>query len=561
MKRFHFPFSILAVFFIAAFVVNGCKAPSVGYQVAQFSSMRVMDFAPFYGSNCSPTSPMDAYWYPVGQNRSTLANAYGLTYGAASVYTNLIQPGNYNVLVTPHLISDSTDVKAAITLAPNQKYTLVVTRASSGQFGDTLIQDGATNPAPNLTYVRFMNLQPDAGPLTVRVNDPMTGDLINTSPEAFNQVSAYVPLQTALDTSYAFFVTNAANQTIARLSYQTFVGGNSYTLVYAGDLCETLKESLADSTKSAIDTLRLRAFDDNSLGNDLTNPISPTFRYNIVNDIIPYGSNGYSSSYSSDTSIGFLLNGGGFPEYYNFSIPPISAYQGGGVYTSPTSSGALEVNYQSAVVPTTLVIEGFATNGSGTNQQELFNAGTETKLNESILLLDTNYNKPFTILFYDTVTSLPDTILSNELSGTSHYALIPVTDQSVDTAVTIEFIAGIVATGTNKAAANNYSLFYVSPDGGGQVYTAASNALKGLASGKASGAPPQVPLRIPVAAGGTIQLDVMDSIGEGLNAASVRIPGNKTSFTAQAGGIYEIISVGSKLNPKLLVMHVNADTP
>lgn len=313
MKRFHLPFSLFAVFFAAAMLVSGCKAPSVGYQISQFSTIRFMDFAPYYGENCSPTSPMDAYLTPVGQTRSSLANAYGISYGQASVYTNLLPAGNYNVLLTEHLVPDSTDLKAAISLAANQKYTFLVTRSSTGQFGSTLIQDGVPNPASNLAYVRFINLQPTAGSLTVHVNDPVTGDLVNTTPEGFNQVGPYVTLKTDLDTSYAFFVTNSAGQVISRLTYQTFTGGSCYTLVYAGDLCETRVASIADSSESALDTLRLRAFDDNNLGNDLTDPIQQSFRFNIVNDIIPIGNNIYSSNYPTNTSIGYTVNGQKLP--------------------------------------------------------------------------------------------------------------------------------------------------------------------------------------------------------------------------------------------------------
>ena len=154
-------------------------------------------------------------------------------------------------------------------------------------------------------------MQPNVGALTVHVNDPVTGVAITQTPLGFNQVGAYQPLTVALDTSFAFFVTNSNDQVIARLSDQTFVGGQSYTLVYAGDPCTTVANNPADSLVSALDTFRLRAFDDNSTGNDQTNPIQYTYRYNIINDIYPtapYDRNNPQNSY-----IGFLVNGEGFP--------------------------------------------------------------------------------------------------------------------------------------------------------------------------------------------------------------------------------------------------------
>jgi Domain of unknown function (DUF4397) len=546
MNRINSPFSLLAVFFVASLSMSGCKAPTVPYQISQFSTLRIMNFAPFYGSNCSPTAPMDAFWYPVGQARQTQASAYNILYGDASVYTNLIQSGNYNILVTPHLIPTTTDVQTTVTLAPNQKYSLVITRAQSGQFNSEFIQDGVSNPAQNLAYVRFMNLQPATGSLTVRVNDPVSGDIINPISDSFGQVSTYVPLQTAMDTSYTFFLTNSSNQIITRLGYQTFTGGNCYTLVYAGDPCQTLAKNNGDSTISSVDTLRLRAFDDNSGGNDLTNPIVPSFRFNIVNDIIPLSP--YDQNNPSDSTIGFLVNAEGFQEFNNYTIPAVHVYQGGGVNTAAMVNGAYEVNYQSLQVPNPMNVQGFVPSTS----LQLFYAKS---LSESALVGATaaaNYNKPFTFLFYDTV-SAKDTALSSQLASSSHYALLPVPDTSDPNSVIIEFISGIVQEGQNKSTAN-YSLFYVTPTGG-SVVQAPSNASKGRATGNS-----QI-LSIPLAAGTSSVFGVTDSIGEGGSGANVRVFGNTSSFTAQAGGIYEIVSMGTKVDPHLLIMQVNGNTP
>jgi hypothetical protein len=560
-KRSYLSFSILSVFFVGALVMSGCKAPSVPYQITQFSTMRIMDFAPYYGNNCSPTSPMDAYWYLAGQSRPTLANAYKLTYGQASAYSNLLQAGNYNVLITQDLLVDSVNVKTAITLAPSQKYTLIVTRASSGQYGDTLIQDGVPNPAQNLAYVRFINLQPGTSGLSVRTNDPVTGELINSTPLSFNQVSQYASLQTALDTSYAFFVTNASGQVIARLSYQSFVGGNCYTLVYAGDLCETRYTSIADSTQSALDTIRLRTFDDNSLGNDLTNPIQPSFRFNIVNDIIPTSppTPSYSFTYPQDTDIGFIVDGQTFPEFYNFTVPPIPAYQGGGENVASYEPGGtvLDVNYQSLLVPTAFNFQGSATNASGTDQQPLFNSGNASYVLSEGVLSGVNasnyYNKPFTFLLYDT---LPDNALTPpaDLDSVlpSKFALIPVPDTSSPDQITILFISGILLyEKPNNVATENWTIFYATDNAGTYTASAANDV----------GIQPYTSkiIQIPLAPGTTTQLTVTDSIGNKGGTGGNRIPGNSATFTAQAGGIYEIVSEGVKTNPHLLIMHVNSN--
>ncbi len=542
MKRFNFPLSISAVIFAAALAMSGCKAPTVDYQITQFSTLRIINFSPSIGSNCTPTAPIDAFWYLSGQPKPNQANAYNILYGDASVYTNLIQAGNYNVLITPHLIPGTTDVQTSITMLPSQKYSLVVTRASSGTFSSQLIQDGVPNPAQNLTYVRFMNLQPNVGQLTVRVNDPNTGDIINPVADTFGQISPYVTLQTVTDTNYTFFVTNASNQVIARLGYQTFIGGNCYTLVYAGDPCQTLADNPSEDTAlSLANALRLRAFDDNSGGADITNPVSQSFRFNIVNDIDPSASP-YDPNNPSDSTIGFLVNAEGFPEYNNYTIPVIPAYLGGGENVAAYEpGGALQVNYQSLTAPNPLSVQGFVPSTGS----QLFYA---MKLSETALLVDSNSGRPFTFLFYDTV-SVKDTGLSGQLALNTHYSLVPVTDVSDPNAVTIEFVSGIIGAGTTKSSSNNYSLFYVTP-AGGSVIQAPSNASKGRASGLS-----QI-LSIPVAAGSSVNLMVMDSIGEGGTGANARVAGNTASFTAQAGGIYEIVSEGTKTDPHLLIMHV-----
>ncbi len=551
MKRFHFSLSITAFFLVTALSVIGCKAPTVDYQLSQFATLRVMNFSP----NC--TAPMDVFWTLAGQARAPQANVYNLQYGAASVYTNLLQAGNYNVLVTPHLIPTESDLMTNITLAANQKYTLVITRPTqSGAFNTALIQDGVSNPSPTLTYVRFMNLQPGVGPLTVHVNDPITGAQINPVADTFGQVSSYVTLGTALDTSYTFFVTNSSNQVIARLGYQTFTAGNCYSLVYAGDLCNTVLNNPAHSTQSSDDTLRLRAFDDNSLGNDLTNPVTASFRYNIVNGIAPLNQAGaaqeyYDAQHPNDTTLGFLVNGQGFPEFYGYSIPPVPAFRGGGENVGTFVNGALEVNYQSAIVPNPLVVQAFATNANGTYQQSAFSAGGTTyPLSETPLLSSSGWNKPYTLLFYDTV---PTPWSNLDSTATSKFELIPIPDVSNPNAATIVFICGIIPQNPNKSTTANYTSWWATNASNSTTYVPPSNAQKGLSSGHSS------TLTIPITAGSTAQLDVIDSIGEGGSATNVRVPGNSTSFTAQAGGIYEIISLGTKVNPHLLIMHVNAN--
>ncbi len=560
MNRKHLSVSLAIVLGIVL-VVDGCKAPTVDYQISQFATLRVMNFATTCGTSISSSgdvSPMDAYFFPANQSRSAVPNVLNLSYGQASVYSNLLPSTLDSIVVTPHLIQ-TVDLRTTLMLAPPSsantgKYSFLITvDPNSGQFVHTLIQDGVMNPDTNFAYVRFINLQPNTGRLTMHVNNPATGDLIDTA--SYGTVSRYVPIRTKLDTSFAFIVTNSSNQIVTTLAYQTFTGANCYTLVYSGDLCGTLAANPGDSLVHLADTLRLRAFDDNSLGNDLTNPVLQTFRYNIINDIVPtlYP---YDSSHPNANVVGFQINGAAFPEFYGFSIPPVPVYQGGGENFTGLASGAYDVNYQSAVVPNPLVVQGFATDNAGSFQKLLFTAGNTTAapLSETNLLKPSNNNLPWSIMFYDTVPTpfqVDTGLLSHDLSNSSHYAIMQMPNISYADSVTLVLVAGIVPVKPNAGAPSNYTLFYIQPNSGNLVQGPLN-----AGGGQSTASSPKV-IQLPLSPGTTENIVVADSIGNGKGSANTRVGGSTTNFTAQAGGIYEIVSMGTKVNPQILVMHVN----
>ena len=275
MKRSNLPqFLVIAATIAASIVASGCVSPTIQYQVTQTASLRVMNFAP----NC--TSPMDGYWAP-GKLGGPLpshkaANFLDLPYGAASVYTTSIPIGAngtpYLVDITPTRDTTKHDIPGGvpITLMPSGKYSIVITHdtAVTSNFLYTILNDGGPSSTTQ-TFVRFMNLQPGVGSLSVRVNDPASGDVITPAGgEKFNNCTPYLALKTALDTSFAFFVTDTSNRIIAKLTYQTFVAGSYYTLIYGGDLCNTQINNPADTVNDAVATLLLRVLDDNQNGAD-----------------------------------------------------------------------------------------------------------------------------------------------------------------------------------------------------------------------------------------------------------------------------------------------------
>ncbi|HEY3874710.1 MAG TPA: hypothetical protein VGM92_04495 [Candidatus Kapabacteria bacterium] len=549
MNRKYFVF-LFAVSLSVALAISGCKPGTVDYQVTSFSTLRIMNFATTCGISNTDVSPMDVYVWPVGQSQPTQATALNLAFGGAAVYSNLLPAGTDNILITPHLIH-SVDLQTTISLAPQSasntgKYTFLVSvDPSTGAFVHTLISDGVLNPDTNLAYVRFINLRPNVGTLSVHVDDPVSGDVI-TANGAFGQVTQYVGIRSRLDTSFAFIVTNASGLVLARLSYQTFTGGNSYTLVYSGDICNTTAMNPADSLESSSDTLRLRAFDDNTLGSDQTFPVTQTFRYNIINDMTPtlYP---YNADHPSDTVLGFLVNGAAFPEYFGYSIPPIDVFQAGGQNLPNLVNGAWEVHYQSAVWPNPLTVTAYMTDMSNSFQQQLFTVNVP----QSSQFQPVNNGKAYSLLFADTIPSPSVTIgnLDTTMTSQLHTDLIQLPDSSDPNQITIEVISGINPQKPNSSPTTNYSLFYFqTPDG--SVTPASSNTMGGLtlAGNKI--------VQIPLAAGTSEQIIVTDSIGKG-GSTALRVPGNTTSFTGQAGGIYEVVSEGTKVNPQLVVIHLN----
>ncbi len=542
--------------FLAVFAVSGCKSPTVDYQVAEFATLRVLNFAPS-GSNCTPTAPMDVYWSTPNapQVAGNNANIYNLQYGGSAVYTNQLSVSSggskYYITVTPTRIPHETDLDSIpLNLQPGKKYSFIITRDPNNpsNFKDTLIEDANIQlNSLNQTGVRFMNLQPNTGPLTVHVNDPLFGTIINSTPENFNQVSAYTILTTALDTSYTFFVTNSSNQVIARLSNQTFIAGQYYTLVYAGDTCQTTATNLADSLVSGVDTLRLRALDDNSTGNDQTNPIQASFRYNIVNDIF---STGYALNPNpAYDHIGYLVNGEAFPERGNFSVSPLAPYMPGGEGMFPMNSDSTvwNVDYVSTIIPNPLDVKGFATNAGGTLSTQIFDYTVPTK-NVSMpnsILPDHSY----TVIFYDTIPLRP-----TQIDTTIRATMVPVPDVAYPDSVTVVFIAGVPNSkgpSGNFTGNKSYTEFYIQRADGSMIQLPHT-----------SGVPVGVgySMNLPLAPGSSENFTVIDSIG----GSAPRISGQNgtpVSFTATAGGIYEVVSEGIRAEPstlRVLVMHVNA---
>ncbi len=556
MKRLYLYSAAIAALFAYSVVMSGCQAPTVAYHQQLFASLRVMNFAQS-GPNCTPTAPVDVYWgttvpTPLGNN----AQIYNLSFGSSSVYSNSLfaAPNGtiYSVIVTQTRTPLKQDFPEPIkiNLMPGVSYTLLVTLDPNNPslFKDSLIVDQTppvSNPYGNsATFVRFMNLRTGVGPLTVHVDDPVTGQLVTpASGENFFNVGPYFALNTALDTSFAFIVTNANNVVLARLSYQTFVAGGYYTLVYGGDPCNTVATNPADSSISALDTFRLHAFDDNTTGNDVTNPIQYSYRYNVINDIYPGNPAGpiypYDPNNPNNNVIGFLVNGGGFPEHAGFSINPVAALRPGGAGVSAiaqpdVTDTVYNVNYQSAVLANPLDIKGFSTNPTGSVQRQVFDYSVQSPFSQI------PQDKPVTFLFGGA-----DTVLSTSVTGywQTNPRILQIPDINYSDSVTFVVING---TNTTRGTISNAYFAIQSPD---TVKEPPGQGSVGLAFGRI------VTVRFPLST--SSPFTIRDSIG---NSSSHPVA-STASLTADPGGIYEVVSTGIKTDPHLLIMQVNAKNP
>jgi hypothetical protein len=521
-----------------AILLNGCQPPSVGYQVQQFAQIRVMNFA----ENCNV--PIDVYWYADGQTPDSLANIYKLAYGQASVYYTSLPTGANGTVY--HIYARQT---GQITLQPGQKYTWIFSHTQANNNTDytsELISDEPQQTSNN-TFIRFINMQPDAPKLALHVNDP-SGTEIGSGGQDYLAYTPYVALTTALDTTFTLFVTpETGSSIISRLSDQTFAPGSYYTIVYSGDLCLTQLNNLADTVNNKSDTLRIRVFDDNISGADLSNPPAPSFRFNIVNGYIPT-----SVAYGPvpDTALGFVVNGQTFPEHQNFTLNPVGAFGVASAFTGDAGgdNGATDVYFLSTALPNPLDIKSYVTDpSSGTIYRTLTDFNAPLTVNGRPLVSDASYS----IVIADTVPVNPPA----GVSTSKDIFTIPVPDQSDPGAAKFVFVAGQTPT-KGQITTKNYAVFWYDINGGGD------NPVPGInkgESGSQTGLGYDSSVSIQMSA--PTQITIKDSVGALANNNRVAASDNGKTFTAEPGGIYEVVILGQKGTDgsglKTLILRVN----
>ncbi len=503
--------------------INGCKTDATPVPIQDFGAIRVLNFAESDLSE-SLLVPLDIFIDPVGVVPDSLPKINGLAYGVGSVYMNNLPAAEktgtlYHLRATPIGQHDKTWLETTVTLMPGQRFSWVIIRDTKTKtFSSIPLTDGGDVPAADAlkkTYVRFINLQPGSGSLDLKA-----GNSVNTpiGTASFPNATAYSPLGFNTDTSYTFFVTPTGSPIfIARIGFVSFAPGSFHTIIYSGDTARNVGNGYKGD---AIDSLRIRIFDDNASGADMTNPIPSSLRYNIVNGIVP--SLPFIGKYDN---FGFAVNKDQNPKNLGFTFlqdASMSVFPGHSA--SITSEGVVNVTFAGGFLTPVVELQGFLANPTASGPAfmdiHVAHANFKTDAPVSIILTDT--------VQFKSGVGTPDSLKICDSSSFSHFT-VPLPDLPDQNNALLVFANGI---SYNKKMAK--PPFSITPSVNGTVVPNYSAAIPGRFT----------PVTAPVvAAPGLVTLTGFVGPASG----NVNLP--MISFTAVAGAIYEVVVVGQKGNP------------
>jgi hypothetical protein len=154
-------------------------------------------------------------------------NAVPLTYSNFISYS-LVSSGKSDFSITPKG-SNIAETRASLALKPYTDYSLYIT----GVPGNTdllLTEDDLSPPVPNKAKLRFINLSPDAGPVTLQLLADTTRLFSNV---AYKSSTAFI--QVAPATGTGFILTDSVNNaTLVISSKYKIQPGRIYTIIAKG---------------------------------------------------------------------------------------------------------------------------------------------------------------------------------------------------------------------------------------------------------------------------------------------------------------------------------------
>lgn len=245
---------------------------------ADFSSIRIMNFA-----ECN-NRPYDIYVYRENSADSVIFHA--LPYGVGGAYATNLPPGIYTIELRRLNLPGLLDTIKVEVSKGAQKTAVLWPPPPGGVFPelDTLLSDRqVVTKEQSSVYVRFLNTKNSIEAVRVAIDNPLNDAIVDgVLPR---KMTEYYPLKHVLDTSYAIYLTKPGeagkHEIISCLAGATFSPGNFYTVILGGN-----EGDCRDTSAIKADTLRIRYFDDNAAGNELTFPVPQSLRFNFVNGLI-----------------------------------------------------------------------------------------------------------------------------------------------------------------------------------------------------------------------------------------------------------------------------------
>ncbi len=290
---------LIGFYFLAlvtgAFLVNGCKDTATDPSYVALAEIRFADY--------HQIDPIQIFMYPphASSTDSMSKTPTALTYGIITPYfTNLST--NRTAGETYHLVAIKAGSKTSanpqglivattdVTLMPGDKKTWLIAGNGSvngGSFDTALFNDNPpANQPTSLAYFRFVNVTPAYPQLTLMVGDPL-GGMVIASNDPYKVASPYVgiPVPKSGDTSVTFYVVSG-NNVLGRLAGIGLAAGTYHTVTWGG---QAPGYRIPDPTTGSLtlnDTVRIRIWDDDP-GTDLTVTAPLTFRFNIINALLP----------------------------------------------------------------------------------------------------------------------------------------------------------------------------------------------------------------------------------------------------------------------------------
>lgn len=509
------------LFAVGALGLKSCAPELVTPPIttSSFGAIRIMNFA-----ECDQ---LDAYIYREGSLDTVTVR--GVKYGVSSVYTNNLIPGNYNVMLTNTNRKDEMKARSSVNVVAGRQETFVV-RLEGSNFSLQNISDFPDRKTldPTKVYIRFIHT--NAGPtkdqaVDIRLNNPLEDPVLsNVQP---NAKTDYVTLNHKLDSTYGIYLTAAGTPAImARLGGAAFSPGQTYTITYAGN-----PSHCRDTAMASGDTLRIRYFDDNELGNEQTFPVPQSLVFNFINGLLPSDTMRNTDKYSlvRYDSLGIVVNNDDrytFDGLKPFDPAPV-------VQTGP--GNVLNTVFRAIPWTDAIVVSAYRKDGLTGQQRGLKLA--EARVGRRV---DAKSDLPFSIILFDTVRG--DSVGKTRLLDSSKVLnlIVPLPDEPAPGSAKI-VVVNALSTGRRVAGAlttSRYATMFVNGEKT-RLFNNAKNA-------------PFYDTTSVVAAG---SVRVHATLGQ------TGLAGPETTFQAEAGGIYEVILMGarehSKYPPRLVVVRTN----